>query len=165
MTSSYITFHPVVYTVLGLFTQQQGKKGGLNRLRATNHLVFWRRGVKHCCWLVAACLKGRPEAWGEVSTFSAYLTFSCLMFRNSTRLIGSQRWGSTQIQSRSAYMNQEEFPILILSRPLIIRQYITCIISLLGCRIISISQLFPQCFPFVVLTFRVWYLGSNYFYP
>lgn len=34
--------------------------------------------------------------WGAlgvgVSTFSAYLTFSCLIFRNSTRLDGSGRW-------------------------------------------------------------------------
>lgn len=56
---------------------------------------------------------------------------------------------------RSAYMNQEEFPILILAEPLIIRQYITCIISPLGCRIVSVSQ---HSFSFVALTFRAWLL-------
>lgn len=59
---------------------------------------------------------------GGVSTFSAYLTFSCLIFRNSTRLDGSGRWrerGGVEILGRSAYMNQEEFPILTLAEPLI----------------------------------------------
>lgn len=47
------------------------------------------------------------EAWGEVSTFSAYLTFSCLMCRNSTRLGGPgkhsdpQKDRLTQIQTNS----------------------------------------------------------------
>lgn len=65
------------------------------------------------------------EAWGEVSTFSAYLTFSCLMFRNSTRLVGSQRWGSTKTHGRSLYMNHKEFPILILAGPSRTQQYIS----------------------------------------
>lgn len=49
----------------GLFTKQQGKKGGLNRQCATSPLVFWRWGGKHCCWLVASCLKGRPGGLGR----------------------------------------------------------------------------------------------------
>lgn len=128
----------VVYTTVGLFTGQQAHKergwaGCVQQALSFLSQESVAVGLSLLVW------EESQEAWGEVSTFSAYLTFSCLIFRNSTRLDGSQRWGSTQIHGRSAYTNQEEFPILTLAEPLIIWQYIPCVICP-GCRFVSVSQ-------------------------
>lgn len=143
MTGRDIAFHPCRCLCRAWFihTTTGDKKEGRIGSVCNKPSSFSEVGRK---MLPLACLclserKGRG-AWGEVSTFSAYLTCSCLMFRNSTRLNGSRRRGSTRIHRGSAYMNLEEFPILILARPLTIRQFIINTISLLSCRIVSISQ-------------------------
>lgn len=136
----------VIYTAVGLSTGQQRQKRGLNKLWATSPSLFRGGEESLAVGLLLLVWEEGQEAWGEVSTFSAYLTFSCLMFRNSTRLSGSQRRGSTQIHGGSAYTNQEEFPTFKVARPLIIWQYITCIISLRSCGDVSLSkQTFSPC--------------------
>lgn len=121
---SYVKNDKLLYSFTELFTLKVnlfadscGKKN-VRTDRAQQKLQFFmgKEESVSVCLLLLVGEEGQ-EAWGEVSTFSAYLTFSCLMFRNSTRLIGSQRWGSTKTHSRSLYMNHKEFPILILAGP------------------------------------------------